>query len=87
MSVAGFPSAKKRFPVPTGPGRQPAELRPQRVFERIDVNVELPQRIRSGPSCDLIRRMPSTMSGSNSFERAPFKSLRMMGRDIFLLPH
>src|SRR5712691_3102431 len=29
----------------------------------VDVSVELPQRIRSGPSCDLMRRMPSTMSG------------------------
>jgi len=28
-----------------------------------DVSVELPQRIRSGPSCDLIRRTPSTRFG------------------------
>jgi hypothetical protein len=33
------------------------------MFESVDVSVELPERIRSGPSCDLMRRMPSTMSG------------------------
>ena len=27
------------------------------------MSVELPERMRSGPSCDLMRRMPSTMSG------------------------
>jgi hypothetical protein len=33
------------------------------MFRRVDVSLELPQRIRSGPSFALIRRMLPTMSG------------------------
>jgi hypothetical protein len=29
----------------------------------VDVGVELPERIRSEPSCDLMRRIPLTMFG------------------------
>ena len=36
---------------------------PESVGSGGDVSVELPERIRPGPSCGLMRRMPSTMSG------------------------
>jgi hypothetical protein len=50
----------------------------------IDVSVELPQRIRSGPPCDLTRRTPSTTSGPEALRRAPCQTLRTVGRDVLL---
>src|ERR1700722_3750112 len=38
----------------------PATLSASPCSSSVDVSVELPERIRSGPSCDLMRRMPST---------------------------
>ncbi len=45
-----------------------------------DVSVELPERIRSGPPCDLMRR---TLSTSKSLERAPFQAFGTVGDDEF----
>jgi hypothetical protein len=51
------------------PGAQQGRIDGQHDFIRkpisssVDVSVELPERIRSGPSCDLMRRIRSTMSG------------------------
>jgi hypothetical protein len=60
----GVPSAKMRFPVPNRTGKTTSRTSSARPCSSSgDVSVELPERITSGPSCALIRRMPSTMSG------------------------
>ena len=60
----GVPSAKKRFPVPKRTGETISTASSASpCSSSVDVSVELPERIRSGPSCDLMRRTPRTMSG------------------------
>jgi len=74
MSVAGgFPPQRLRFPVPSRTGYRTTRqdfIRKAHVRATADVSVELPDRIRSGPSCDLMRRMPSTIGRPKALERA-----------------
>jgi hypothetical protein len=61
---AGVPSAKMRFPVPSRTGSTSSTTSSARPCpSSVDVSVELPKRIKSGPSCDVTRRVCSTRSG------------------------
>jgi hypothetical protein len=63
-ACAGVPSAKKRFPVPNRTGETISTASSASPCSTsVDVSVELPERTRPGPSCDLMRRTPSTRSG------------------------
>ena len=60
----GVPSAKRRFPLLNRTGLTSSTTSSARpCSSSVDVTVELPERIRSGPSSDLMRQMSSTMSG------------------------
>ena len=53
---AGVPSATKRFPVPNRTGETISTTSSASpCSSSVDVSVELPERMRSGPSCDLMR--------------------------------
>src|SRR5580700_9876454 len=82
---AGVPSAKMRFPLPSRTGLTSSTISSARpCSSSVDVSVELPERIRSGPSCDLMRRMPSTRFGPTP-SNGPHA--RLSGRwvaDVFL---
>src|ERR1700685_1742998 len=57
-------SAKRRFPVAHRTREENSNTSLASPGSRsADVSVELHQRMRSGPACDLMRRTPATMSG------------------------
>ena len=79
---AGVPSAKKRFPVPNKTGETISTTSSARpCSSTIDVNVEVPERMRSRPSCDVIWRTPATMSGPSeargAAETCPLRRQRL----------
>src|SRR6516162_1520571 len=60
----GVPSEKIRLPWPSRSGYTISQTSSARLFSSsVDVSVELPERIRSGPFCALMRRAASTTSG------------------------
>src|ERR1039458_6138096 len=80
----GVPSAKMRFPVPNKTGKTTSRTSSASpCSSSVDVSVELPERITSGLSCALMRRMPSTMSDPRVSAGPHAKTFRTVGSDIF----
>src|ERR1043166_8390440 len=80
-SCAGVPSAKKRFPDPKRTGETISTASSASpCSSSIDVSVELPERTRPGPSCDLMRRTSLTRSGPTPSNRSEEHTSELQSR-------
>src|ERR1700693_2241788 len=83
MSVAGFPPQRTASPCPTGPDRRPAGLHPQAMFEqrRCQRDATGEDKVRAVLRLDAANALDDVRS--KALERAPFKTFRTVGSDIF----